>query len=86
MIISFSIAFNQLEAFINRCAKMENVKECCYNQKVCRFVGFAVGWMGIIISVMVIKVFTQNTSLQEEIPLKISIYDNIIVIIAGEFK
>lgn len=60
--------------------------ECLYNQKVCRFVGFAVGWMGIIISVMVIKVFTQSTSLPEEVPLKISIYDNIIVIMAGEFE
>lgn len=79
-------SFQSIRNAHKSCWKMENSMECFYNQKVCRFVGFAVGWMGIIISVMVIKVFTQSTSLQEEVPLKISIYDNIIVIMAGEFE
>lgn len=48
-----------------------------------RLVGLAIGWIGIMISIMVIKVFTQ-TPVHDELPLKISIYDNIIVIMAGK--
>lgn len=63
---------------------MENAIPCCFNQKMCRFVGLAIGWLGIMVSIMVIKVFTQQSTIQDEIPLKISIYDNIIVIMSGK--
>lgn len=56
---------------------------CCVDQRFCRLIGPAIGWMGIITSIMVMKVFTQKST-EQSVSLQVDIYDNIIVVVSGK--
>lgn len=57
---------------------------CCVDQRFCRLIGPAIGWMGIVTSIMVMKVFTQKSSELSALSLQVEIYDNIIVVVSGK--
>lgn len=58
------------------------VLACCLDPRLCRLIGPAIGWMGIISSIMVMKVFTQKST-EQSVLLKVDIYDNLIVVVSG---
>lgn len=67
-------------------SEMERVTaacSCCVDQRFCRLIGPAIGWMGIVTSIMVMKVFTQKST-EESVSLQVDIYDNIIVVVSGK--
>lgn len=52
-------------------------------QRFCRLIGPAIGWMGIVTSIMVMKMFTQKTT-EKSVSLEVDIYNDIIVVVSGE--